>query len=81
MDVIRAEAARIERELAAIDAEERALSAEASADTVANRSGALAWVRAIGTQWGEHARSGAAYSPRRDDRWDHDRPGGDRSRI
>nr|WP_275939362.1 recombinase family protein [Polyangium spumosum] len=51
MDVIRAEAARIERELAAIDAEERALSAEASADTVANRQGALGWLRAIGEQW------------------------------
>ncbi|MDI1436967.1 recombinase family protein, partial [Polyangium sorediatum] len=51
MDVIRTEAARIERELAAIDAEERALSAEASADTVANREGALAWLRAIGAQW------------------------------
>ncbi|MDI3292204.1 hypothetical protein, partial [Polyangium sp. 15x6] len=52
MEVIRAEAARIERELAAIDAEERALSAEASADTVENRKGALSWLRSIVAQWG-----------------------------
>lgn len=51
MDVIRAEAARIERELAAINAEERALSAEASADTVDNRQGALAWLRSVAAQW------------------------------
>jgi DNA invertase Pin-like site-specific DNA recombinase len=51
MDVIKAEAARIERELAAIDAEERALSAEASADTVENRQGALSWVRSVASQW------------------------------
>ncbi|MDI1437512.1 recombinase family protein [Polyangium sorediatum] len=55
MDVIRAEAARIERDLAAIDAEERALSAEASADTVENRNGALSWLRSIVAQWGSMA--------------------------
>ena len=51
MEVIRTEAARIERELASIDAEERALSAEASADTVDNRKGALSWLRSVVVQW------------------------------
>lgn len=51
MDVIREKAAEIERDLAKMEAEEMALAAEASADTVDNRQGALSWVRSVAAQW------------------------------
>ncbi len=53
MEVIRGKAAEIERELARMEAEERALAAEASADTVDNRQGALSWVRSVAARWQE----------------------------